>query len=80
MCRCLTFPSFAGLVAMWRHAMESVKSWYGFGQVKPKKAIMFSALRIYLDTMLAATNSAEHDESTTIVCLRDPQRRGTPLR
>ncbi len=65
MCRCLTLPSLAGLVTIWRHAMESVKSWYGFGQVNPKKAIIFSTLRICLETILAATNSAEQEESTT---------------
>ena len=30
--------------------------------------------------MLAATNSAEQEESTTIVCFNEPHKSGVPLR
>ena len=80
MARCLTLPSLSELVAIAKHAVESVYIVYGLGQVKPKNPIMFSAWIACLHETLAATYSADHEESTTIVCLRLPQSKGVPLK
>ena len=62
-----------------RHACESVYILYGLGHVKSKNCTMFSACIICLQHTLAATYSAEHVESTTIVCFREPHNIGSPL-
>ena len=41
---------------------------------------MFSAWISCLQATLAATNSAEQDESTTMVCFNEPHKRGDPFR
>jgi hypothetical protein len=65
---------------MLKQAVESVYIVYGFGHAKPKNPIMFSACIACLHAMLAATYSAEHEESTTIVCFKLPHNSGVPLR
>jgi hypothetical protein len=52
---------------------------YGFAQMKPKKRNMFSRCINCLQQTLAATNSAAHVESASLVCRMDPHITGVQL-
>jgi hypothetical protein len=80
MAKCLTLPSLSVFVAIAKQAVESVYIRYGFGQENLQKPIMFSACIACLQETIAATYSAEHDESTTTVCLRLPHNKGVPFK
>jgi hypothetical protein len=76
---CLNIPSLDAFDAICGHACESVYIAYGFGHVKSRKCIMFSACKICLQQTLEATYSAEQVESTTVVRFNEPHNKGIPL-